>query len=1197
MADALKEAIRLVIETEGREGVDAMRKALAGIGDVSAETVADTDRLLDSLVGLNDAAAKAARFQQLTDELEKTTQALDHASREAIQFSLQLAETEKPSKKMQAEYRGLREEVARLEGVQKKQAVAQEAVGRELREAGIDATKFSTAERALRANVEGVTTALQKQVGVIDAEAAATRKQKQATADADDAFRKFAQSGTASADALKRYRAGADGAAAGTRNLADQGGRLNGMFTGLRSLIAPVLAYLSFDAARQGIANLIGVGAAAENARRSLQNLYGGVEEGNRAYEGLRNMAKQSGLAFADLVEDAKKLKAFGLDPLNGSLQALIDQNAAVGGSQQDLSGKVLALGQAWAKQKLQGEEILQLVERGVPVWSLLEQATGKNVQELQKLSEQGKLGRDVIKQLYEEIGRANTGAAERGLSSLTGLLAQASARWQEFQQKIADSGVTEYFKKQIQALLASTGNMDALAKKVADGIIAVLDAVKTGVVFIANHITAIKELAAAYAAFKVLNAVSQLNQFRIALLATAEAQAATTAAMAASQAGAAGLATRLKALPGAVHIAVALVGIELAIRYGKDLGEVLAKNSELVKGFEQAEEQSRLSLYETARGYRDKAAALGQYASTTVLAASKVAALSETERKAYEASLEGQRKRLEALNGFYRAMEAADALTSEMEASWSGVKEQLAAVTEGLKQSAAAAEATASAHKKAADEQIKAVAEAKLQYEGLRDAGMNTAEAIQGAFQGIKFTTPEGVLQAAALLEQIALRSSDASDAVNRELSSALRKVAVEDLPLVKRQAEDAMAAGKAGAVDFAKAVDQAIKVAEFTKLGVDIDAIRTGFTEAGRSAVDAFKGAVKQVDDLGLTVEQKSKAIAQAFDNAFKQASTKAELAALKAALQDALSSGDIGFAEFQARVAQVDAKLAELSNTGKKVGDGVKEGADKGASALSGLSSAASGAASSLDKAAAATAKANEKSKQGQGTLASFALAWDGMNDAALRAMTSMNKYLVNGLTATHSLQYRRGIERLTAEMQRQLKTVRDLVAAAEEQNAVYDENEQRLRALRQQYGYLADNELQRLIDAENKLKENRQRADEEAARKAEETAAAYRAQREEAEAAAQAAAESGSALTQRSDQSALTTAAAATQVLDSAADAANSIRQAASSVSSAELTLRVIAEPNQGTTIVLTQQQINDISAAVIRAINLAKGSST
>ena len=139
----------------------------------------------------------------------------------------------------------------------------------------------------------------------------------------------------------------------------------------------------------------------------------------------------------------------------------------------------MLALGQAWAKQKLQGEEILQLVERGVPVWSLLEKATGRNVQELQKLSEQGKLGRDVIQKLYEEIGRANTGAAERGLSSLSGLLAQASARWQGFLQLVADNGVTEYLKKQLDSLLGSTSNMDAVAKKVADGVVGMLEALR----------------------------------------------------------------------------------------------------------------------------------------------------------------------------------------------------------------------------------------------------------------------------------------------------------------------------------------------------------------------------------------------------------------------------------------------------------------------------------------------------------------------------------------------------------------------------------------------------------------------------------------------------------------------------------------------------------------------------------------------
>ncbi|MNC70662.1 hypothetical protein D3C75_1214970 [compost metagenome] len=67
------------------------------------------------------------------------------------------------------------------------------------------------------------------------------------------------------------------------------------------------------------------------------------------------------------------RLKAFGIDPMNGAMQGMVDQAFKLGGGFEEVQGISLALGQAWAKQKLQGEESLQLIERGVPVWQLLE--------------------------------------------------------------------------------------------------------------------------------------------------------------------------------------------------------------------------------------------------------------------------------------------------------------------------------------------------------------------------------------------------------------------------------------------------------------------------------------------------------------------------------------------------------------------------------------------------------------------------------------------------------------------------------------------------------------------------------------------------------------------------------------------------------------------------------------------------------
>ncbi len=137
---------------------------------------------------------------------------------------------------------------------------------------------------------------------------------------------------------------------------------------------------------------------------------------------------------------------------MDGTLQAIVDQTSKLGGGMERLNGMSLELGQAWAKQKLQGEEILQLVERGVPVWELLEKVTGKNTQELQKLSSAGKLGRDTIKLLIEEIGKGSAGAAAANMSLLSGLMANMADRWTEFKGSVAQAGWLDYVKGQLSA-------------------------------------------------------------------------------------------------------------------------------------------------------------------------------------------------------------------------------------------------------------------------------------------------------------------------------------------------------------------------------------------------------------------------------------------------------------------------------------------------------------------------------------------------------------------------------------------------------------------------------------------------------------------------------------------------------------------------------------------------------------------------
>lgn len=185
--------------------------------------------------------------------------------------------------------------------------------------------------------------------------------------------------------------------------------------------------------------------------------------------------ARTTPLQLDQVAESFAKLRAFGVDPMNGSLRALVDQNAALGGSYETLTGLVNGIGQAWAKQKLQGEEILQLVERGVPVWDLLAKATGKNTVELQKMSSAGELGRKEMALLLAEIAKANDGKAAEAMDSLSGLVSNLQDDITAFYLRVSQNGALESFKQalrdvreQIQ-LMADDGRLDKVATGLAN--------------------------------------------------------------------------------------------------------------------------------------------------------------------------------------------------------------------------------------------------------------------------------------------------------------------------------------------------------------------------------------------------------------------------------------------------------------------------------------------------------------------------------------------------------------------------------------------------------------------------------------------------------------------------------------------------------------------------------------------------------
>ncbi|BCV03326.1 MAG: hypothetical protein CM15mV65_110 [Caudoviricetes sp.] len=107
--------------------------------------------------------------------------------------------------------------------------------------------------------------------------------------------------------------------------------------------------------------------AELETQRKSLEQLTGSIEDTNKIIKELQDFGAVTPFTSSELIEQTKRLKAFGFETeeLVDTTKRLSDVAGATGA---DLTGIATAFGQIRAKGKLQQEENLQLLERGVNI-------------------------------------------------------------------------------------------------------------------------------------------------------------------------------------------------------------------------------------------------------------------------------------------------------------------------------------------------------------------------------------------------------------------------------------------------------------------------------------------------------------------------------------------------------------------------------------------------------------------------------------------------------------------------------------------------------------------------------------------------------------------------------------------------------------------------------------------------------------
>ena len=186
--------------------------------------------------------------------------------------------------------------------------------------------------------------------------------------------------------------------------------------------IAPLLKALAAIAA----ARFIFVQTAElETQRKSLEVLTGSLSKTNEIIKEIQAFGAVTPFTSSELIEQTKRLKAFGFetDELVDTTKRLANVAGATGA---DLQGIALAFGQIRAKGKLQREEELQLLERGVDITTELKKITGLQGEEFESAMRKGKIGADLVNQALINLtseGGAFFGGATKQATTLNGKL------------------------------------------------------------------------------------------------------------------------------------------------------------------------------------------------------------------------------------------------------------------------------------------------------------------------------------------------------------------------------------------------------------------------------------------------------------------------------------------------------------------------------------------------------------------------------------------------------------------------------------------------------------------------------------------------------------------------------------------------------------------------------------------------------
>ena len=156
-----------------------------------------------------------------------------------------------------------------------------------------------------------------------------------------------------------------------------------------------------------GAKAIVGMGTQMEQTRIQFETFTGSAEKGNAVIADLQKFANLTPFDDEQVISAGRQLLAFGEDAksINPILTKLGNISSATG---KDFNELVSIYGKNKLSGIIQGEDLNQLNDSGIPVMKSLAAQLGVNVSQVRKMGEQGKITFSMLDKSFDELGGAS---------------------------------------------------------------------------------------------------------------------------------------------------------------------------------------------------------------------------------------------------------------------------------------------------------------------------------------------------------------------------------------------------------------------------------------------------------------------------------------------------------------------------------------------------------------------------------------------------------------------------------------------------------------------------------------------------------------------------------------------------------------------------------------------------------------------